>query len=199
MFGKIVKRKSDYSQSFVKSITCPRDLSHIPCVQFGRENEGKVAEMYKEEMEKEGRKVELFEVGLCVNPALPHLGASMDRGVLDTSCQECYGGLEVKTSPKAGSLGLSIYEAVDHSQVKGHFFLQRGTDDKITLSHDHEYYYQVLGQLALTGLPWVDFVAFSGVGGIHKERIVLNKSLWENVILPKLDAFYKTFMCEPGQ
>ena len=77
-FGPIVKRKTDYSDSFVKSICNPADISQIPCVKFGIENENMLAELYREAMNSEGKAVELFDVGLCVNPSLPNLGASLD-------------------------------------------------------------------------------------------------------------------------
>ena len=188
-FGPVVKRKTDYSDSFVKSVCNPSDISQIPCIKFGIENENMVAELYREAMHSEGKAVELFDVGLCVNPSLPHLGASLDRGVYDPSCESKYGGLEVKTCFKAGRLGISVQEAVDHSEFKTDFFLQK-QNNTISLKHNHNYYFQVQGQLALTMLPWVDFVAYSGFGSIHKERVYFNKTLWETTMLPKLNDFY---------
>jgi hypothetical protein len=188
-FGMVVKRKADQSKSFVNSICNPADLSHIPWVKYGIENEDTVAELYRQAMISEGKSVQLFDVGLCVNPSLPHLGASLDRGVYDPSSESKYGGLEVKTCPKAGQLGISVNEAVDHPEFKSDFFLQQ-QNDVISLKQDHNYYYQIQGQLALTQLPWVDFVAYSGVGLIYKERVYFNKTLWETTMLPKLNEFY---------
>ena len=172
----------------MKSICNPADISQIPCVKFGIENENMLAELYREAMNSEGKAVELFDVGLCVNPSLPNLGASLDRGVYDHSCESKYGGLEVKTRFKAGCLGISVQEAVEHPEFKSEFFLHK-QNNTISLKHDHNYY-QVQGQLALTTLPWVDFVAYSGFGSIHRERVYFVKMLWETTTLPKLNDFY---------
>ena len=85
-----------------------------PWVKYGNENEGKVADLYKELMHSEEKQVVLHNVGLCINPTLPHLGASLDRGVFDPSSDDVCGGLEVKTCPKAGNLGLDVTETVYH-------------------------------------------------------------------------------------
>ena len=145
-----------------------------------------VAELYREVMHSEERRLNCL---MLVNPSLLHLGASLDRGVYDPSCESKYGGLEVKTCVKAGRLGISVQEAVDHSEFKKDFFLQK-QNNTISLKHNHNYYFQVQGQLALTMLPWVDFVAYSEFGSIHKERVHFNKTLWETTMLPKLNDFY---------
>ncbi len=189
-FGKILNRKHDYSDSFIQAICHPLDISNNPWVKYGNENEGKVADLYKESMHSEGKQVELHNVGLCVNPTLPHLGTSLDRGVFDPSSDDVYGGLEVKTCPKAGNLGLNVAEAVDHQEFKNTFFLQKQGNGMVGLKRSHNYYYQIQGQLALTTLPWVDFVGYSGIGDVHKERIYYDEDLWESIMLPKLNDFY---------
>ncbi|KAL9980086.1 hypothetical protein ACROYT_G008629 [Oculina patagonica] len=110
-FGKIMKRKSEPTPEFIKAICDPIDISNLSFVKYGRENEGKVADMYVKTMHKEGNTgLRVAEVGLCVNPSLPHLGASLDRVVFDPMSNDKFGGLEIKTNPKAGSMGLSIAE-----------------------------------------------------------------------------------------
>jgi hypothetical protein len=47
-FGPVVKRKTDYSDSFVKRICNPADISQFSCVKFGIENKNMVAELYTE-------------------------------------------------------------------------------------------------------------------------------------------------------
>jgi hypothetical protein len=63
----------------------------------------------------------------------------------------------------------------------------------VGLKRSHNYYYQIQGQLALTTLPWVDFVAYSGIGDVHKERIYYDQDLWESIMLPKLNSFYAKY------
>lgn len=130
-FGKEINRKTAYTDFFVNSIGNPVDISHVPQVRYGKENEEVVAEKYKEMMKANGKPVEPFEVGLCINPSLPHLGASLDKGVYDPSAPpgEKYGSLEIKTCSKAGTLGLSVLEAVDNPTIKD-YFLEKGENDK---------------------------------------------------------------------
>lgn len=54
-------------------------------------------------MHGEGKHVELYDVGLRVNPTLSYLGASLDKGVFDPSCENTFGGLEVKPALKQGT------------------------------------------------------------------------------------------------
>ncbi|KAJ7382331.1 hypothetical protein OS493_035608 [Desmophyllum pertusum] len=53
-FGKIMKRKSPPTPAFVRAICNPRDISNLPFVKYGRENEGRVADLYVKKMHEEG-------------------------------------------------------------------------------------------------------------------------------------------------
>ena len=116
------------------------------------------------------------------------MGASLDHMVYDSKSSSKFGGLEVKTCPKAGSLNLSVEGSVGHPSFKsGHVLVQKG--NRMILNPTHIYHYQVHGQLALAVPKWVDFVAHSGVGDIFIERVYFDKQLWLNTMLPKLNAF----------
>jgi len=74
-----------------------------------------------------------------------------------------FGGVEIKTNPKAGSMGLSIAQTVGHpSLTANHFVVSK--DGQIILNADHSYYYQLQGPLGLSMMSWIDFVAHSGIG-----------------------------------
>ena len=189
-FGKIAKRKSQPTPEFIRAICDPVDISNLPFVKYGRENEDKVADMYVKKMHEEGNNgPRVAEVGLCVNPSLPHLGASLDRIVFDPMSNEKYGGLEIKTNPKAGSMGLSIADTVGHPSFGANHFLV-SKDGQIKLNTEHTYYYQLQGQLGLSVLPWIDFTAHSGIGDIFKERVFPDKELWSKIMVPKLNSFF---------
>ena len=95
--AKILKRKSQPTPEFIRTICDPVDISNLPFVKYGRENEDKVADMYVKKMHEEGNTgLRVAEVGLCVNPSLPHLGASLDRVVFDPMSNEKFGGVEIK-------------------------------------------------------------------------------------------------------
>lgn len=53
-FSKIMKRKSPPTASFVRTICNPKDISNLPFVKYGRENEGRVSDLYVAKMHREG-------------------------------------------------------------------------------------------------------------------------------------------------
>ena len=59
----------------------------------------------------------------------------------------------------------------------------------LNLKKDHPYYYQVQGQLGLTGLKWCDFVVFFQKGLII-QRIKFDELFWKSMI-EKLTKFYQ--------
>jgi len=59
----------------------------------------------------------------------------------------------------------------------------------LALSETHKYYFQVMGQMAITGMKWVDFVIWTKHGDPSVERIAFDKSMWDSMV-PKLHRFY---------
>lgn len=68
-------------------------------------------------------------------------------------------------------------------------------DNVVTLKRDHSYYYQMQGQLGVTGYSWCDFVILtkcedSIAKSISMERIYIDVEFWESYLLPGLLYFY---------
>ena len=63
----------------------------------------------------------------------------------------------------------------------------------LLLKKNHNYYYQVQGQLAITGAKWCDFCVYTP-HGLSIQRITLDTYLWESVVC-KLDDFFFMYMC----
>ena len=55
-------------------------------------------------------------------------------------------------------------------------------DGDIQLATSHDYYFQVQGQLGVTGRKWCDFFVYTQKG-FHLERIPFNKELWELMVV----------------
>lgn len=128
----------------------------------------------------------VYDCGLVVNPSHPYLGASPDGKVFDPSSTSPFGSLEIKC-PYTWRHNL-IHEACQDPN-----FPCAMVDGVPRLKRDHKqgYYAQVQGQLALSGLPWCDFVVYlSGSHSLHVERICFNADYWNNKLLPKLTSFY---------
>ena len=85
-FGKVLYRKKEPSESFMKSIFEPKDLSKVSSIQHGKHNEVIVRSLYARKMQKHLHKnFPVYDCGLVVNPSHPYLGASPDGKVFDPS------------------------------------------------------------------------------------------------------------------
>ena len=121
-----------------------------------------------------------------VNPSHPYLGASPDGKVFDPTSASPFGLLEIKCP----------YTWRKHS-IEAAFQDPNFPCEMINgvprLKRDHKqgYYAQVQGQLALSGLPWCDFVVYlSGSHTLCVERISFDPDYWNNTLLPLLSSFY---------
>ena len=97
--------------------------------------------------------VHCFDAGLVVNPSFPYLGASLDGKVYDPTEKDPFGLLEVKIT----------YTWRNHTMEEAcknpDFCLHMVNGKPKHKENDKSSYYdQVQGQLAVTGLPWCDFV-----------------------------------------
>ena len=103
--------------------------------------------------------------GLVVHPDAPWLGASPDGLVYDPLERPSFGLVEVKC-PNAPSYLDCKYLRVD----------EHGTHQ---LKESHAYYWQVQGQLLITGMEWCDFVICARddmfVQRIYRNATVLDK------------------------
>ncbi|KAK7921811.1 hypothetical protein WMY93_008713 [Mugilogobius chulae] len=84
--------------------------------------------------------------GFVIHPDAPWLGSSPDGVVFDPMERPPFGLVEVKC-PSAKSY-------VDCSYLK----MQNGA---LKLKASHAYYWQIQGQLLITGMEWCDFVVFA--------------------------------------
>ena len=80
-----------------------------------------------------------------INPGCPYLGASPDFLVYDPSSNDVFGFLEIKC--------LQCHSCKDAKCLK---FI----NGQLKLKKTHEYYFQVMGQMAIAGLKWCDFMVF---------------------------------------
>ena len=81
--------------------------------------------------------------------------------------------------------GLTPHEA---GQSLKAFPCKTTEDSSLKLRHNHSYYYQVQGVLAITRRPWCDFVVWTP-NGMLVEWIRFETAFWED-IKPKLVRFH---------
>ena len=89
-----------------------------------------------------GNAVNVLPCGIVISPWCPWLAASPDRKVYNPKRGSPFGLLEIKCP-----VVQSVVE-VD--------YLKKNDDQKFILKENHNYYYQILMQLAVTGLEWCD-------------------------------------------
>lgn len=186
-FGKVLYRKKEPSEPFLKSIFEPKDLSKVSSIQHGKQNEVIVRSKYARKMQKQLHKnFTVYECGLVVNPSHPYLGASPDGKVFDPTSASPFGLLEIKCpyTWRKHSIEAACQDPnFPCEMINGVPRLKR--------DHKQGYYAQVQGQLALSGLPWCDFVVYlSGSHTLCVERISFDTDYWNNTLLPLLSSFY---------
>jgi putative phage-type endonuclease len=121
--------------------------------------------------------------GLIVNPTFPHLGCSPD-GIVTLENGES-GLLEIKCpasdkwrthSPAECGLDSDFCCSLDENQ-------------NLKLKINHNYYFQVQGQMAICNKKWCDFVIWTLKPPLSVERIYFDESFWLKC-LSKLNSFY---------
>ena len=150
-----------------------KDLSSVSAVKYGLSNESRVAEQYAEHMKASGNSVQVSDCGVISN-AMPWLAASPDRKVIDKVFG--FGIVEIKCP-------FTLRNVTPRKHVLTQIFI--ATNGK----KDHPYYYQVKGQLGVTGLKWSDIAVFFQKGLII-QRIKFDELFWMSMT-EKLTKYYQ--------
>ena len=189
-FGHIIKRKvTTPPDNLVKSL---RGYRHIPDstapLAYGRRMEKKALRSYAQlHMTRCGKPITVEDRGLLLSADQPFLGTSVD-GVVD--CSSCGIGLVEIKCPYLGRNKAPQEAPSLYSSKKAPFCAELDENNHLKLSTTHNYYYQVMGQMAISGKKWVDFVIWTKSGEPSIERIHFDEALWKNMI-PKLQSFYE--------
>ena len=113
---------------------------------------------------------------MFINPDFPFLGSSPDGVVDDDSIVEIkcpYNGRNNVISPG-----------------KSFPFLEKDENEKFRLKRNHNYYYQILGQLAISKRIRCFFVVYTFVD-CFVEEIVFDHDFFHEAMLPQLSRFYE--------
>ena len=163
-----------------------------PALAHGITTEAEARRLYLEGMKKHrGDNVIVYDSGLVVDPRFPFLGATPDGKVLESGCTLPFGLIEIKC-PYSGAS-----KSFDEKCAERDFYMKKdqNAEDEYRLvktrGRGKHYYQQVQGQLAITGMPWCDFIVFlSGSREMAVERIYFNKDYWDNTMIGPLSKFY---------
>lgn len=172
-FGIIMTRQKAVNDSFLRNTFCTKTINS-KSTSYGQANEKNAERLYIKKTKRH-----LHVVGLVINPMFPFLGATPDAIVCDDGET---GIMEVKCPYSARDM--TIPEAV--RDIKDFFLTADGRQCKLKQSHKH--YYQVQGQLLVTGAPFCDFVVFTK-HDMYIERVFRDKPVMQ-LMLEKLLDFY---------
>ncbi len=179
-FGRVCKRKDNMSQeSFVRELVNGKDISHIPAVKYGIDNESNAASIYADYMQP----LQILDCGVVISPKMPWLCSSPDRKVIDRDFG--FGLVEIKCP-------YTLRNLRPKDACKDPSFYCEIVEGKPRLKRKHDYYYQIQGQLGICGLAWCDFVVFFQKG-IIIERIKFDNVFW-NKMIAELTVFYHVHM-----
>ena len=174
-FGLVIKRKKDVNTKFLTSL-CSSQVIHSEAVSYGKKHESVAKEAYV----SKNNNLHVHDCGLVVNPAYSFLAATPDGKVCDGGHT---GILEIKCPYSARNM--TVAEAAHEIPT----FFMATSGNSMKLKNTHQYFYQVQGQLMVTGAPFCDFVIYTSKD-IHIERILPDTEVWE-AMLSKLTLFYK--------
>ena len=176
-FGDVLLRQSLPSESFINSFFNNKEYTTMPVqINHGIKNEVKARNAY---CSRTGFTV--YKCGLVVNPSVPWLGASPDGLVKDPAEQNSFGLLEIKCPYT------QRFSTVEDACSDSSFFAEIKSGS-VTLKENHKHFFQIQGQMALSKIPWCDFVIYTHCN-FTIQRIRFNDNLWNDMQM-KLTEFY---------
>lgn len=176
-------KKPEY---LVKGILYPKPGIGSEAMAYGRDHESDAVKAYVELKWLADVEVDVKETGLHLHPKYNFIGASPDRiitingdeGLLEVKCPHSQKG---KTVEEAASQKNFCCELVEGS---------------VRLKRNHPYYYQVQGQMGVTGHRWCHFVIWTEEkkgevikGSTHVEVIDFDQKFFDEEVLPGILYF----------
>ncbi|XP_022312596.2 uncharacterized protein LOC111117719 [Crassostrea virginica] len=188
--GDVCKRKTKCPDALVRRLMgYTQPPKQVKSLTYGRSNEKKGIKAYvKEHSSKCGKEnVKYCTRGLHVNPKYPFLGASAD-GLIH--CERCGTGLVEVKCPYGRKESQWRNMTPNECAQDISFCCELSDLNNLSLKLNHNYMYQVQGQLALYELEWVDFVVWTKKG-CNVQRIPFDANMWAEMLV-KLKKFYVT-------
>ncbi|SMN02463.1 phage-related exonuclease [uncultured Candidatus Thioglobus sp.] len=184
-FGRVCKVRKVESMA-IKLLYAPSSVLSSSAIQWGKDHEDEARKQYQATLPP-GHCVR--ECGIFIHSTSGYLAASPD-GLVFRDGEK--GILEIKC-PFSFRSKSSILEAIDNNKC---LFCHIDEETKsVMLKRNHDYFYQVQGQMAVVGAQWCDFVIWAPAF-FHIERISYDDTFWKNKCLPQLSSFYK-FVLSP--
>ena len=178
--GKEVKTKVT---PLLAKLIEPKDLSNIPAIKWGRLHEKDASKALFTSLAKVHSNPKLHTCGLFILKPHPYIGASPDNIF---SCS-CCGSSCVEYKCPYSIKDLEVEEGYEKTD-----FLEK-CEGQLQLKRNNKYFYQVQGQMALTGHQTTYFVVWTLKGQPLIEKIAFDQHLWQDVV-SKLVIFFKGYV-----
>lgn len=179
-FGAVARRTKP-AGPLVQSFLYAKPLPDLPALRWGRDHEGEARTAY---VDTRGTGVKVAERGLMVH-SCGFLACSPDGIIYEGSGE---GLLEIKCPFTARDMDIETA-----CLMLPHFCSSLSPEGIPSLKRNHDYFFQIQGSMGLLGLKFCDFVLWT-TKDVSVERVEFDKRLWENILLPKLNQFYFSFM-----
>ena len=172
-FGRLMSAKNDLVLARLKDDINSENIrtNYVPpACAIGISEEENAKQAYVKHMkDKHGVIAFVRNVGLCVPNWCKQIGSSPD-GIVDKNGQSAQTLLEIKCLFDNKPLPRSIDQIAKDRGSK--FYCKYDDNCELTLKHNHNYYYQVLGGMAITGIRSTDFVIYHPRTGELKVIII---------------------------
>ena len=180
-FGTVIKRRRNYTNLAKQMLYSQVSEGTVSALLWGQQHEADALKSYKTTLSHD---LKLSQVGIFVSEC-GFLGASPD-GVVKDHMEHSVCLVEVKCPYKART------KSIDEMYCDPSFCCAL-VNDQPMLKQNHDYYYQVQGQMAITGIHRCDFVVWTRINFVVI-TLTFNESFWKQQCYPLLKKFYFNIM-----
>lgn len=178
-FGKVCKRGLIKCGPLVKNLLRGANLENIKSIQHGKDHENIALEQLTVFLRSiDGSHCDIQKCGLFVDPKIHYLGASPDGLLGDDKI------VEIKCPYSCANM--SIDDGVNTKKIT---FWKRNPTGALIINTNHDWYYQVQGQLRITQKSECIFMVWTSVD-MKVESIKKDDEFWKNNMENKLKRFY---------
>lgn len=192
-FGRVASARSQSSldrlSREIKSQNRPK-FTTLPCL-VGLTEEKNAKTAYIKYFYNLGIPVSVHKAGLCVPKSTPHLASTPD-GFVTSPYFSTPVVLEIKCLYDTYPQPRSILQIARERKSRFYCCIDPQSGN-FSLKPTHKYYYQVLGELATTGLPLAHFVIYAPrTKEIKVIEVEFDAKVWSNLEL-KLHSFHSKY------
>lgn len=184
--GRICKLKNGKPEKIVKDIFRYSNVICTEAMQKGLEMEGKVVEIYENQLNAQQKKIRTEKCGIFISRNYSFIAASPDR-IVKTPSENYL--LEVKCKFPRCTNAVNLRELMSEMELP----IKLTPNNVYELKRDHFFYYQIQTQMFCTEFKKCDLVLYFN-GDIAICTVHFDAKFFYQEVLPKLEWFYKYYV-----